>query len=145
MKCYVKEFNIRKEIKIEMKEKYKGITSFSLSNISKKSKELIDQEMQIKNEIYAYSLAFKNAKDITKNIELITKFNDILISFLNFYFEKLKDFESEKFLTYGETLFKSYAYICNNAELLPLWKESVNMEKTLQYISEKFIRKIHFN
>ena len=145
VKCYVKEFNIRKEIKIEMKEKYKGITSFSLSNISKKSKELIDQEMQIKNEIYAYSLAFKNAKDITKNIELITKFNDILISFLNFYFEKLKDFESEKFLTYGETLFKSYAYICNNAELLPLWKESVNMEKTLQYISEKFIRKIHFN
>ena len=101
--------------------------------------------MQIKNEIYAYSLAFKNAKDITKNIELITKFNDILISFLNFYFEKLKDFESEKFLIYGETLFKSYAYICNNAELLPLWKESVNMEKTLQYISEKFIRKIHFN
>ena len=101
--------------------------------------------MKIKNEIYVYSLEFKNAKDNKKKLELITKFNDIIISYLNFYFEKLKDYESEKFLTYGETLFTSYAYICNNAELLPLWKESVNMEKTLQYISEKFIRKIHFN
>ena len=144
VKCYVKEFNIRKEIKIEMKEKYKGISSFSLSNISKKSKELIDQEMQIKNEIYAYSLAFKNAKDNTKKIELITKFNDIIISYLNFYFEKLKDFESEKFLTYGETLFKSYAYICNNAELLPLWKESVNMEKNITIYFRKIYKKNPF-
>ena len=144
VRCYIKEFDIRKEIKIEMKEKYKGISCFSLGNISKKSKELIDQEMKIKNEIYVYSLEFKNAKDNKKKLELITKFNDIIISYLNFYFEKLKDFESEKFLTYGETLFKSYAYVCNNTELLSIWKESINMEKNIRIYFRKIYKKNPF-
>ena len=145
VRCYVKEFNLKKEIIIKRKEAYKGFKNYFLGNISKLSKEPIDTEMEVKNEIYRYSIEFKNSTDNKKKLELITKFNDAIINYINFLYEKFKAVESEKFLNYGEILFRSYAFVLNT-ELIDLTKEKEKevMEKNVQIYFGRIYKKNPF-
>ena len=111
--AFVNEGNIKKDLVIEKKnqipdEKDENI-NLSVNSI------LNNEEISIQAVIFEYAKNFGNQKTDKDKYDLIKKYNEAMINYLNFFEKNYNDTSSEKYLYLLEKLFKSYTYYFNTS------------------------------
>ena len=133
---FVQEGNIKQNLVIHRNNQHPKIEN---DNLILSINELNDKEKEIQSYIFEYAKNFSLQKDDKDKYELIKKYNDAMIKYLNFFEINYKDTSSEKYLYLLEKLFKSYTYFFNTSLIKLL---DINEKKKIRESIETFLKKI---
>ena len=137
---FVNEGDIKKELIIDKKNQFPNLKNENIK-LSVNS-ELNNEERSIQAIIFEYAKNFSNQKSDKDKYDLIKKYNEAMIKYLNFFENNYNDTSSEKYLYLLEKLFKSYTYYFNTSLIICIslgekTKIKDNIELFLKKISNK--------
>ena len=140
--CLVNEGNnIKNELIINRRNQFPNIEN-SENIILSVNSELNNEEVKKQAIIFEYTKDFNNQKNYKEKFELIKKYNEAVVDYLNFFEINYKDTSSEKYLYLLDKLFKSYTYffktnLRNLVDIGEKGKIKENIELFLKKISIK--------
>ena len=133
--AFVQEGNIKKNLVIHRNNQLpKNQNDNLIINVN----ELNNEEKEIQSYIFEYSKDFAFQKNDKEKYELIKKYNDAVIRYLNFFEKNYHDTSSEKYLYLLEKLFKSYSYFFNTSliNLIDI-NEKQKIKESIQFFLKK--------
>ena len=134
--AFVQEGNIKKNLVITRNNQHPNNQN---DNLIINENELNYEEKEIQSYIYEYSKNFALQKDDKDKYDLIKKYNDAIIKYLNFFEKNYNDTSSEKYLYLLEKLFKSYTYFFNTSLKTLI---DLNEKKKIKESIQSFLNKI---
>ena len=134
--AFVQEGNIKRNLVITRDNQ---LPKNNNENLIINENELNYEEKEIQSYIFEYSKNFALQKDDKDKYELIKKYNDAMIKYLNFFEKNYNDTSSEKYLYLLEKLFKSYTYFFNTSLINLI---DLNEKKKIKESIQSFLEKI---
>ena len=134
--AFVQEGNIKQNLVITRNNQ---LPKNQNDNLIINENELNYEEKEIQSYIFEYSKNFAFQKDDKDKYELIKKYNDAMIKYLNFFEKNYNDTSSEKYLYLLEKLFKSYTYFFNTSLKNLI---DINEKKKIKESIQSFLKKI---
>ena len=132
------------ELIIDRKNQYPNLKNSSNLSMSANNElnQLNNEEINMQQIIFEYAKDFNKQKTEKDKYDLIKKYNEAVINYLNFFENKYKDISCEKYLYLLDKLFKSYMYMFKTSVRVLI---EIGEKENIKNSIELFLKKISVN